>query len=181
MAWPLDRYADLVVQVGVNVQPKQHVFINALVEHRPLVRELVRSAYEAGAAYVDVRYQDPHVRRAFIQLAPEETLTDTPGWILERSEAIADGGAVISLTGDDEPELLADLDLLRVGKARPIAADQVRQRGQMERTLSWTIVGCATPGWAEQIFGEPDLERTSRIRPLPGRNMSPPSELAATC
>ena len=62
----LQRYAELAVRVGANVREGQTVFVNANVEHAPLARALARAAYAAGARYVDVRYADPHIRRALI-------------------------------------------------------------------------------------------------------------------
>ena len=77
----LERYAELCVRVGSNVQPGQEVFVQALaVEHAPLVRALTRQAYRAGASYVHVFYLDGHVRRAMIELGPDEALTYTPEW-----------------------------------------------------------------------------------------------------
>ena len=70
----LERYAQLVVQVGLNLQPGQILGINALVEHAPFARAITRAAYAAGARYVDVLYTDQHVRRAHIELADSELL-----------------------------------------------------------------------------------------------------------
>ena len=96
------------------MQPGQTVFVDSAVDHADLVRAIARSAYRAGARYVDARYVDPHVRKAFIDLAPAETLNETPAWLLERVEALADGGALIMVAGEAEPELLAGL---RPGRA----------------------------------------------------------------
>jgi aminopeptidase len=155
----IDRYADLITRVGANVQPGQTVYVTALVEHAPLARALGRAGYAAGARFVDVRYADNHLRRSFIEHAPEEALTETPSWLQARTDALADGGALIMLAGDPEPELLADLDQERVGKARPIDAMKRQLRAQNERTVNWTIAAYPTQGQAEQVFGEPDLER----------------------
>ena len=155
----IDRYADLIVRVGVNVQPGQTVFVDAAVDHADLVRAIARSAYRAGARYVDVRYVDPHVRKAFVELAPVEMLTETPAWLLERVEALADGGALIMIAGEAEPELLAGSDPARVGKARPVAALTRQMRAQNDRTVAWTIAAHPTAGQAALMFGEPDVER----------------------
>jgi aminopeptidase len=155
----IDRYADLIVRVGVNVQPGQTVFIDAAVDHADLVRAVARSAYRAGARYVDARYVDPHVRKAFIDLAPAEMLTETPDWLLERVEALADNGALIMIAGEAEPELLAGSDPARVGRARPIAALTRQLRAQNDRTVAWTIAANPTAGQAAMMFGEPDVER----------------------
>jgi aminopeptidase len=155
----LDRYADLIVRVGADVQPGQQVYILGLLEHAELIQELTRSAYDAGATYVDVLYSDTHIRRAMIERAGEEILTYSPPWLVERSRATADGGALIMIAGEAEPELLADLDQTRVGMARQLEALKEIRRGQADRTMSWTIAAWPTAGWAEQVFGEPDVDR----------------------
>ena len=43
----IDDYARLLIAVGVNLRPGQRLAIDALVEHAPLVRALVRAAYAA--------------------------------------------------------------------------------------------------------------------------------------
>jgi len=155
----IDRYAELITRIGANVQPGQTVYVTALVEHAPLARALARSGYAAGARLVDVRYVDQHVRRSFIEHVDEETLSGSPPWIMARTEALADGGALIMISGDPEPELLADLDQARVGKARPVEATKRQLQAQTERTVNWTIAAYPTEGQAVQMFGEPDVER----------------------
>jgi aminopeptidase len=154
----LARYADLAVRVGANVQEGQTVFVLTQVEHAPLARALAQAAYKAGARYVDVSYQDPHVRKAMIELGSDETLTYTPDWLKTLWRA-ASGNALIATTGDPEPELMADLDGERVGRAQMKELTEI-MRGQMaERTVNWTGVAFPNEGWAEKVFGEPDVER----------------------
>ena len=154
----IDAYADLIVQVGANVQPGQTFFVNALPEHQELARALTRAGYRAGAAYVDVRYTDPHVTRARIELAPDDSLTDSPDWLVARADA-SDGAAVAAIAGEAEPELLADLDQERVGRTRPVRLIEHAQKIQNDRGVNWTIAAYPNAGWAEQVFGEPDVER----------------------
>jgi aminopeptidase len=156
----IERYAELAVHVGANVQPGQLVDVIGRVEHAPVVREVVRAAYRAGAAYVDVLYSDQHVRRALIEYGAEDVLSWTPPWLLQRERTIGDEhAAVVALTGDAEPELLADLPGERVGKARMIELAQEGTRQVNERLNNWTVVGVPNAGWAQQMFGEPDVER----------------------
>jgi len=154
----IDRYADLIVRVGANVQPGQTLFVNALLEHTELARALARAAYRADARYVDVRYQDQHVRRAMIEFASDEVLQHSPSWLLEYVDHLP-GNALASIAGEAEPELLADLDQERVGKARPIELMTRALKAQNARLVNWTIAALPNAGWAEQVFGEPDVER----------------------
>ncbi len=154
----LERYAAVAVEVGANVEAGQNVFINARIEHAELARALTRAAYNAGARYVDVYYVDQHVRRAMIELGPDEVLSYTPPWLVSRTEAMA-ANAVVATTGDPEPMLLADLDGDRVGRARMKEVAEVVMRQLQDRSVNWTGVACPNEGWAEQMFGEPDVER----------------------
>jgi aminopeptidase len=154
----LERYAELVVRVGANVQPGQEVFVLPAVEHHELARALTRQAYRAGASYVHVLYNDAHVRRAMIELGPDEALTYAPEWQKAFVTSIS-GNAMIATTGDPEPELLADLDGERVGRAVPQELVQIRLQQMAENSVNWCGVGAPSEGWAQQVFGEPDVER----------------------
>ena len=154
----LERYAELVVRVGANVQPGQEVFLLPKVEHRELARALARQAYKAGASYVHVRYQDSHVLKAMIGLGPDEALTYSPEWLKVFFGAMS-GNAMIATTGDPEPELLSDLDGERVGRAVPQEIVQIRMQQVRENSVNWCGVGAVTEGWARQVFGEPDVEQ----------------------
>jgi aminopeptidase len=156
----LDQYARFVLGVGVNVQPGQLVVVTALVEHRPLVQTLARVAYEMGARYVDVQYGEPHARHAMIQHADEETLGWSPPWSLEKIRYLGENhGALVQISGDPEPELFADLDPARVGKARAREFIEAYLQLVTERRIPWTIIGYPNEGWAQQVFGEPDVAR----------------------
>jgi len=154
----LERYAELCVRVGANVRPDQEVFIHALVEHAPLARALTRQAYRAGASYVNVLYSDEHVRRAMIELGPDEALTYSPGWMKTFMES-GSGNAYLATVGDPEPELMADLDGDRVGRALMQEVTEIAMRQLHENSVNWCGVGAPNEGWAQQVFGEPDLER----------------------
>ena len=142
----LESYASLVVRVGLNLQPGQILGINALIEHAPFVRAITREAYAAGAKYVDVLYSDQHVRRAHIELAGEDLLDYSPPWLVARLRELGEvGGALCAITGNPEPELFADLDGARVGKARMHAVDEESLK-LTDGLCNWTIVGVPQRG-----------------------------------
>jgi len=154
----LDRYAELVVRVGANVQPGQEVFLVPEIEHRDLARALTRQAYRAGAAYVNVLYLDPHVRRAMIELGPDAALSHAPEWLKSFVSAFS-GNALIATIGDAEPELLSDLDGERVGRAVQQEIMEIRTQHMLENTVNWCGVGAPNEGWAREMYGEPDVGR----------------------
>ena len=148
------------MRVGANVQPGQEVVVICLVEHAETARAVAREAYRAGASRVEVRYGDQHVRRAAIELGPEEMLGRSPEHLVQQVRSWRETKpALIQLTGDPEPELLSDLDPALVGKseARDLRAAYVPLVS--ESITNWAIVASPNAGWAQALFGEPDLER----------------------
>jgi leucyl aminopeptidase (aminopeptidase T) len=158
----LRRYAELAVRVGANVQRGQMLEVTAFLEHAPLVREVARFAYEAGAEYVDVLWIDQHVRKAMIELAPEERLAWTPPWLLRRLERhVTERSAHVAITGQAEPTLMSDLDPARVGRARARAS-----------STRPTCSGSTTA---------PSTGRSSRTRQPAGRRTSSASPTSSGC
>jgi aminopeptidase len=154
----LERYAELAVRVGANIEEGQAVFIAGRIEHAPLVRALTHASYRAGARYVDVYYVDQHVRRAMVELGPDDALEHTPDWMKLRWQSMSDAAMIVT-TGDPEPELLSDLDGERVGRARMTALSEIARAHMMAHSVNWTGIAFPNAGWAEKVFGEPDVER----------------------
>ncbi|HLB04991.1 MAG TPA: aminopeptidase [Gaiellaceae bacterium] len=156
----LRRYAELAVRVGANVQQGQDVVVTCLVEHAEITREIVREAYRAGAKHVVVLYSDLHLRRAAVELGPEEELGWSPPYVLDWVRRWdRENPAVISLTGNPNPDLLADLDPALVGRAEPKELRLALLENVRGRHVNWVIVAAPNEGWARQVFGEPDIER----------------------
>ena len=95
-----------------------------------------------------------------IEKGPDEILEWSPDWAVKRIDDLGkENGAQISITGDPEPELLSDLDQGRVGRARPVKIAEAYLRHVMAGNINWTIVSYPNEGWAQTVFGEPDVER----------------------
>src|SRR3954451_21485878 len=96
----LERFADLVIGFGANVQRGQVVAIGAEIGKEEMVRALAASAYRHGAKFVDAFYYDLHVKRARIQFAEEDTLDWVPPWYGERILKLGElRAARVGLTG----------------------------------------------------------------------------------
>lgn len=148
----LEKYARLVIRVGVNVQPGQEVVINGLPEQADAARALADEAYRVGASRVTIKYHDPHLQRAAVLHGPDETLGTTPAHELEGVRAWKDSRpALISLTGNPFPTLMDGLDPERLARSQPI--DLISEIMPIVTTnqVAWTVVGAPTPGWAASV------------------------------
>jgi aminopeptidase len=156
----LDRYAELIVRVGANVQPGQDVILSSLVEHAPITRAVAEQAYLAGARRVLLRYDDNVVRRSAVQHAPADGLGVAYPFEFEELRWLgAHGWAWITLTGNPDPHLLDGLDPVRINAAQSKELREERMKTMFGGGISWTMAAAPNEGWARQVFGEPDLER----------------------
>ncbi len=155
----LRRYAELVVRVGANVQAGQEAVVVCQIEHAEIARAIAREAYRAGATRVTPRYSDQHFRRAAIELGPEEMLGKTPQFLLDATLAWhTERPAIIQLSGDANPNLLSDLDPKLVARSEPSDLRAVYLPIVADRLSNWVIVSAPNAGWANTVFGEPDIE-----------------------
>lgn len=155
----LERFAELVVRIGANVQPGSGVLLGTDIAHVEIARAVVEHAYAAGASWVEILWSDGPIRRSRLTHARIETLTKSRPWAIERTKAwAAERGVSIQLVGDPDPHLLDDVD---PAKAAAVPVEEVlayREAILMQR-LRWTVVAAPNPGWAQEVFGEPDVER----------------------
>jgi aminopeptidase len=153
------RLGKLAVEVGANVAEGQDVVVLAAdVEHAPLARAVVESAYEAGARYVSLVYWDAHAKRSRLQHAPSDSLGEVPGWFERMVADVAERrGALIVVWGDPEPGLMADVDPARAGLDHmPLTPQFFQVAGGGD--VNWTFVPGPCPGIAEHLLGTRDVE-----------------------
>jgi aminopeptidase len=156
----LEKYAELAVEVGANLQPGQFLLVQAYPEQADLARAIAAHAYKVGARFVDVNYGDQRVRRSLIESGPQEMLSWSPPWLVDRLEyGTAQQAAKINFSGDPEPGLLADLDPGRVADSRQTELVEASLRQHVQELVAWSLIGAPTEAWAKAVFGEPDIER----------------------
>jgi aminopeptidase len=156
----VERYAELIVRVGANVQPGQDVYVSTLIEHASTARAVAAAAYDAGARRVSMLYEDRLVSRTAIALAPAEALGTCYPFEMERiRELRARGGAWVHLTGNPDPHLLDGLDPARITAAQSKEMREEMLKANLSGDISWVIAAAPNEGWAREVFGEPDLDR----------------------
>src|SRR5437588_11835931 len=102
----IERYADLLVNFGANVQAGQILDIGTGLGKEDLTRALTASAYRRGAKFVDVYYWDPYLKPARVQYAADDVLDFGPSWYGERTLQLGDArGPTSALSAPREPPL----------------------------------------------------------------------------
>lgn len=155
----LDRYADLVATVGMNVQPGQIVAVRGEVIHRELMFRIARRAYQKGASLVQMDLIEPRLGYERIVSSGDDDLDRVSEAQRARfNELVDQRGATCRIVGEEDPLLMSSLDPHRVNRAE-IGARRALKRfydeGISKNIVQWTICAGSTPGWATRVF--PDL------------------------
>jgi aminopeptidase len=157
----MDVYADLVLKVGLNLQPGQRLVIGSHhevyrtpLEAAPLVRAVTEKAYRMGATLVEVFWGDDPVDLARASLADKETLDVYPSWIAGEMEAsAARGDARLTLTSGN-PYLYADVDPDRLAAMQRARSQTLTKTLEFldQHPFNWCAAKYVTPSWASAVF-----------------------------
>jgi aminopeptidase len=157
----LEKYADLAVRVGVNVQKDQTLVINASIDTAEFTRLVVKRAYEVGAKHVNVNWNDDTVTRYRYKLAPDESFHEFPKWKAKENEELAENGAAFMSIVSSSPDLLKGVDPERISnfqKAAGKAMAKYRQYVQSDK-ISWTVIAAPSQEWAAKVFPDSTSEK----------------------
>ncbi len=166
------RFAELVVEIGANVQPGQDVELIADLGTEEAVRAIAGAAYRRGVRFVDVLWFDALVKRERLLHAREETLAYVPPEFGSRLLRLGDErGARIWIQGNPQPDALEGIEPARTAQDE---LPRIKERipVTMARTTNWTLAPWPTRGWAAAVFPAlPSEEAYARLE----------AELAYSC
>ncbi|MDE2385923.1 MAG: aminopeptidase [Alphaproteobacteria bacterium] len=151
----IDKYAELTIKAGLNLQAGQQLLITAPIEAVDLVRRVTHHAYQAGATLVTTLFNDEQAALMRYQLGQDASFDAAPGWLFNgMAEAFRDGKcARLAIIGED-PALLSGQDpekLSRANRARSRAYKPVIEL-ITTFTTNWCIISAATPSHARNVF-----------------------------
>ena len=110
----LEKYAALAVEVGVNIQTGQNLYIASSIDSVELVRLITKKAYEVGAKQVFVDFSDDQITRLRYDLAPADSFSFFPSWKAKEEEILAEDGAAFMSIMSQSPDLLKGIDSSKI-------------------------------------------------------------------
>ncbi|RBW71016.1 aminopeptidase [Bacillus taeanensis] len=162
----LEKYAELAVKVGVNLQKGQTLIINAPLLAAEFVRKIAKKAYETGAKNVHIEWHDEQITRIKYDLAPDEAFKEYPLWKAKGYEEMAENGAAILSIVSSNPDLLKGINPDRIAEANKTAGQAMQgfRSYILSDKISWSIVAYASKEWAEKVF--PNASEDEKITKL---------------
>ncbi|MBI3161127.1 MAG: aminopeptidase, partial [Chloroflexi bacterium] len=159
----LKKYAEAIVRVGLNLRAGQRLIITLSAvrgvpyQFAPLVHEVAKAAYGAGARYVEVLWGDEEMMRLRAQHAPRDSFDEYPVHTIDAIMRMIDNGdALLTIAGND-PDMFGGLDPEVTGMIQQTHLKQYGKIGERVSTnvVNWCVVAAAGEAWAKKVF--PDL------------------------
>ncbi|GGH82317.1 aminopeptidase [Pullulanibacillus pueri] len=162
----LEKYAELAVKNGVNIQKGQELVVSAPISAVSFVRLIAKKAYQAGAKHVHFRWQDDELTRTRFLYAPEESFEEFPEWEAHSLETLAKKNAAFLSVYIPNPELLKDIDPEKISKNNKVRGQALKAYSDymMKDKVSWSLISVPSDEWAEKLF--PDLGQEEAIAEL---------------
>lgn len=162
----LNKYAELILRVGVNLQKGQKLVIDAPLSAAPFIRLLTKLAYELGASQVHYEWSDDELTLIRYKHAPDESLGYYPEWKARGLEKYALENAAFVFVHAPNPELLAGIPADRITKESRgrMATRKIFLEYTRVHQVSWVIATVPTTAWAAKLF--PELEEEAGIAKL---------------
>jgi len=162
----LARYADLTLEVGLNLQPEQRLQIRAPLQSAPFTHLVAKRAYQLGSPLVDVVWMDEQLQLIRHQYAPRGTFEEFPVYQAQgRIKNVKDGGAALYISGED-PDLLSDQDPDDLATVEKTFMKHMKGFYDLlgDNYFNWSIASYPTPAWAKKVFPEDRApERDTRL------------------
>ncbi|MCL2853396.1 MAG: aminopeptidase [Defluviitaleaceae bacterium] len=149
-----ERYAELIVRKGANVQKGQKVVVRADIGSAAFVRLVVKAAYDAGAAQVVMNWIDEAVTRMTYLRADDEVFKSVEPWRVQFFKDYDDAGACYIHIISDDPDLLAGVDSERIKNTAKSSGTALAEhrKAVMGNHVRWTIAGVPSKAWAMKVF-----------------------------
>ncbi|MBR3118217.1 aminopeptidase [Oceanobacillus profundus] len=161
-----EKYAELALRTGVNLQKGQALMINAPLEGADFTKIVAHKAYELGAKDVHINWVDDELTLLKYENAPDEVIEHFPEWRVKLHDTFAEDGAAILHIRSTNPDLLQNIDPSRVAKANKAAAEAMInfRNYTMNDKIPWSIISIPSGDWAQKIF--PDKSKEDAVESL---------------
>ena len=150
----LDKFADLVLQVGVNLQVGQGLEVACPTSKREVAVAFTRAAYKLGAKIVRIRWSDEEVERLNYECAQLSALTDVPKWFVDgKMDLVKNGFCYVAISAEN-PKAFEGVDAVRLSKSAKARAIALKKFSNevMSNGIRWCVVSVPTLEWAKLVF-----------------------------
>lgn len=162
----LEKYAELALSVGINLKEKEGLYLVGNMDTLPLVRKIIKKAYEMGAKHVEFQFSDDEMTLIRYNHGKDYIFDEFPEWKVDSMEQMyKDNYHHLAITAPN-PELLKDIhgDLVARNQKTASKATAHLMEYRMTGYTKWCIIAMPSAAWALSVY--PELEEQEAIEKL---------------
>lgn len=156
----MEKYADLLVRTGVNLQQGQIMLIESPIQCVEFARMVSKKAFEVGASDVICHYIDPVYQKIRATYLNNDKISEVKDWQKESLDVYLKQGACSLMLTSPEPYLMQDMEQSKAGALQTFTNDLrnvIRHRIASDH-VQWCIAAVPNQKWAEAIMPNEDKE-----------------------
>ena len=152
----LEKYAELIVKSGLNVQKGQEVIVRCGLDQPEFITMIVEECYKCGAERVKVEWLHMPVSKLHYLYRTEESLSEvTEVEIAEWERKVKKRSCILYIDSDD-PDGLSGTDSGKISRSNMARFPIIKPyRDALENKYQWCIAAVPGKEWAHKVF--PDL------------------------
>lgn len=149
----LQKYANLIARVGVNVRRGQEVIIRAELDQPEFVKMVVDECYKAGASKVQVDWTYQPLTRSDVRYCKRGVLGALDDWQIKKWEHQAEVLPCKIYLLSEDPDGLSGINQKKYAEAMASRSKIIKPiRDKMENRYQWCIAAVPGKAWAKKVF-----------------------------
>ena len=161
----LEKYAELILKTGLNVQKDQTVFVTAGLDQPEFVTMVVEECYKAGAKEVFVEWSHQPIAKLNANYRSLESLSTLTPWAKAQWEYKAENLSCRLFIESEDPDGMNGIDQDKMSKARRAQYPIIKPyREAMENKHQWCIAAVPGKAWAKKVF--PNLDEDAAVEKM---------------
>jgi len=153
----LEKYAELIVRTGANVQPGQTVLLTIAVEQHEFAALVMEACYRAGAKKVNVDWTYDVQSRLNFLYAEEEVLSKMLPWEEAKMKQMTEDLPCRIFIESEDPDAMNGVDPNKLSSVVQSRGSVIKPyRNAIEGKHQWVVAAYPSEKWAKKCF--PDAE-----------------------
>lgn len=152
----INKYAQVIAEVGLNVQKDDIVVIKSDVRALDLIRATSKAAYQLGAKKVITDLSDTNLTLLDLEHQSVETLRDIPDYVKSKNDYYLNEKVSMLFIHATSPSAMKDANPEKLNESMKAAREVSHElsASRMKYDQNWTIVGYPSVDWAKVVFPE---------------------------
>lgn len=155
----LERFADLMLEVGLNLKKGDKIEMGVSPETLEFVRAINERAWKLGAVDVYHYFRDTELTKNFYNYASDDAIEWYPDFEVDHDEEMLKAGYHSLNVSAPNPLALKSVDPKVIGRRQAVVSPKQKRlmKYTMENRNKWCVAIVPTQEWADAVFpGDPE-------------------------